>query len=280
MRIWAISDLHVAIAQNRHLVEGLPAHQEDWLVLAGDVAEKPEDLAEVLDLLRPRFKQLVWVPGNHELWTLPGAQDAHLQGEARYRFLVDLCQARGVLTPEDPYPVVPVPHEDGTLRHWLLAPLFVGYDYSFAPDGMGPSEAIAWAGQEGVQCADEHLLHHAPYPSRQAWCAARCEWTERRLASATAVHGGPVMLVNHYPLRRDLAQLPAIPRFAIWCGTRRTHDWPQRFGASVVVSGHLHLRATRIIDGVRFEEVSLGYPREWTRRGPHGTGLRRILPGP
>jgi hypothetical protein len=88
------------------------------------------------------------------------------------------------------------------------------------------------------------------------------------------------MLVNHYPLRRDLAQLPAIPRFAIWCGTRRTHDWPQRFGASVVVSGHLHLRATRIIDGVRFEEVSLGYPREWTRRGPQGTGLRRILPGP
>lgn len=45
------------------------------------------------------------------------------------------------------------------------------------------------------------------------------------------------------------------------------------------MSGHLHIRSTRRIDGVRFEEVSLGYPRQ---RAPHRElehYLREILPG-
>jgi hypothetical protein len=55
--------------------------------------------------------------------------------------------------------------------------------------------------------------------------------------------------------------------------------WHLRYRAQVVVSGHLHIRSTRRIDGVRFEEVSLGYPRQ---RAPHRElehYLREILPG-
>jgi len=44
------------------------------------------------------------------------------------------------------------------------------------------------------------------------------------------------------------------------------------------VYGHLHIPRTTWHDGVRFEEVSCGYPREWRRRkGPPGV-LRQILP--
>jgi hypothetical protein len=101
---------------------------------------------------------------------------------------------------------------------------------------------------------------------------------EKRLAEAA--RRGPLVLINHWPLRRDLVRLRRIPRFSIWCGTRRTEDWHLRFGARVVVSGHLHVRATDWRDGVRFEEISLGYPDHW--RGERGaTGyLREILPGP
>jgi hypothetical protein len=49
---------------------------------------------------------------------------------------------------------------------------------------------------------------------------------------------------------------------ASWCGTRRTDDWHLRFNAGVVVSGHMHVRSTKYRDGVRFEEVSFGYPRQ------------------
>jgi hypothetical protein len=48
-----------------------------------------------------------------------------------------------------------------------------------------------------------------------------------------------------------------------------------------VVYGHLHIPRVTWHDGVRFEEVSLGYPRERLRRPPRGGGLlRQILPIP
>ena len=45
------------------------------------------------------------------------------------------------------------------------------------------------------------------------------------------------------------------------------------------VYGHLHIPRTTWYDGVRFEEVSVGYPREWRRRKPY-RWLRQILPDP
>ena len=85
-----------------------------------------------------------------------------------------------------------------------------------------------------------------------------------------------LILVNHWPFRRDHAVLPRVPRFSIWCGTRATEEWHRRFPIDVVVYGHLHLRSTREQDGVRFEEVSLGYPRQWNRENGLGGYLRLI----
>src|SRR5215212_536556 len=118
MKLWAISDQHVGFPANRRLVEALPGSPGDWLVLAGDVCESVEDLDFVMRTLRPRFERLVWVPGNHELWTLPGAA----RGVAKYEQCVEVCRAHGVLTPEEPYEVFP-----GAGGH-LVVPLFTLYD--------------------------------------------------------------------------------------------------------------------------------------------------------
>src|SRR5215813_6187445 len=104
MPSFAVSDLHVRAPGNRAFVEGLAARPDDWLILGGDVCEREEDLAFVFDTLLPRFARLLWVPGNHELWRLPGEPSG---GESKYERLVALCRARGVLTPEDPYPTWP-----------------------------------------------------------------------------------------------------------------------------------------------------------------------------
>ena len=52
------------------------------------------------------------------------------------------------------------------------------------------------------------------------------------------------------------------------------------YDAEAVVYGHLHIPRTTWYDGVRFEEVSVGYPREWQQRGLPDPLLRRILPAP
>lgn len=272
MKLYAISDLHVGFDENRSLWATMSDHPDDWLILAGDIGETESHLLFTLQIATERFRRVLWAPGNHELWTLP--RDAGgLRGEARYHRWVELCREHGVLTPEDPYVVWP-----GAGPPCVLAPLFLLYDYSFHPDHISDDHALAWARAAGVECTDEVLLHPDPYPSRAAWCHARCAQARARLDEIPADHR--TILINHFPLRRELARLPAIPRFSIWCGTRLTESWHLDYRAQVVISGHLHIRSTQWIDGVRFEEVSLGYPRQ---RAP-GAGieryLREILPGP
>jgi predicted phosphodiesterase len=269
-RLWALSDLHLHHRVNRDAVAAMPAHPDDWLILAGDLGERDEQLAWVFSTLRPRFARVVWVPGNHELWTM---RDQPLRGVARYEHLVALARSHDVLTPEDPYPSFPT--DDGPLR---LCPLFLLYDYSFAPEGMSPEQAVAWAREDGIVCTDEMRLHPDPHPNRQAWCADRLARTRERLDALAP--GERTILVNHFPLRLDLCRLFRIPRFTPWCGTRQTESWHLRYRAELVVSGHLHMRATDWRDGVRFEEVSLGYPRQWQTDRPISHYLRQVWPGP
>ena len=42
MRLLAISDLHLSNAVNRQALADLPAFPGDWLILAGDIAERFE----------------------------------------------------------------------------------------------------------------------------------------------------------------------------------------------------------------------------------------------
>ena len=273
MRLLAIADLHLGYLANRRALDGLPACPDDWLIVAGDTGETFDHLERALDALTTRFAKVIWTPGNHDLWVRPQAERAEdrLRGEARYAAMVAACRVRGVVTPEDPWPEWPGP---GPQR--IVAPLFLLYDYSFRPDHVPAAEAIEWAGEDGILCADERYLATDPHPSPVEWCARRTADAEARLSEVPP--DTRLIIANHYPLRADLADLWRIPRFSIWCGTRRTDEWHVRFRADVVVYGHLHRRSTRYRDGVRFEEVSLGYPREWRPERPLEAYLREILP--
>jgi len=270
-RLVAVSDLHAAMAENRAVIEELrPEHPQDWLLVAGDVAEVVADFEATMTVLAARYSRVVWTPGNHELWTL--ARDpVQLRGEERYQHLVGICRRLGIDTPEDPYPEWVGP--DGPV---VVAPLFVLYDYSFHPPGTDSiEEGLALAHETGIVCTDEFLLHPDPYPTRQAWCEARVVYTEKRLSELDPA--AKTVLVSHFPLVREPTNVLRYPEFAQWCGTVRTADWHTRFRAAVAVYGHLHIPRTTHYDGVRFEEVSLGYPRECSRRGT-GFAPRIILP--
>lgn len=259
--LFAISDLHVGFAENRRFTASLrPRTDGDWLIVAGDVAERFADVEWALSTLAGRFAKVVWAPGNHELWT-PRDDPVRLRGEPRYRRLVELCRSLGVASPEDPYPVWRGPGGPAT-----VVPLFLLYDYTFRPDGAATKEqALKLAYEAGVVCADEAMLHPDPYPTRDAWCRARIAETHRMLAARDP--DLPTVLVNHFPLVREPTRILRYPEFAQWCGTELTAGWHRTYDAVAVVYGHLHIRRTMWHDGVRFEEVSLGYPREW---GPFG----------
>lgn len=275
-RLLAVSDLHVRHEQVRDVVRALrPGSPGDWLLVAGDVGESVADITWALSLLRDRFARVVWVPGNHELWTAPGDPE-DLRGELKYRHPVGRCRELGVDTPENPYPVW-----RGEGGPAVVVPLFLLYDYGFLPPGaFSRAHAMRLADEAGVICTDEFLPDPNPYPSREAWCRARLAATRTRLRDLPA--GLPTVLVNHFPLVRDPTRALRRPEFALWCGTTATADWPVRYRAAAVVHGHLHIPRTLRRDGVPHHEVSLGYPREWQRfpRPPAVAGPRAgRLPG-
>ncbi|MCY1058248.1 metallophosphoesterase [Nannocystis sp. SCPEA4] len=271
MKLWALSDLHVGHARNRELLSHLSPRTDDWLIVGGDVGETGDHLRWAFDLLQPRFARVLWVPGNHELWT-SDERGARLGGADKLAALGELCRERGVVGVDDEWPVWP--GEGGPHTIALMALL---YDYSFAPAGMTRAAAVAWAAEDGVVAADEVRLDPSPFADIVAWSAARVRSAAARLEQARA---RPTILVNHWPLRDDLIFIPRVPRYRPWCGTAATRDWHRRYGARVVVSGHLHTRRTDWIDGVRFEEVSLGYPREQRPGMLADAYLRQILPEP
>jgi len=123
----AWSDLQVGDAQCRDVVEAVrPRSVDDWLIVAGDVAELAADVEWALGLLAGRFAKVGWTPGNHELWTHPNDQ-VTLRGVQRYQPLLGATRSLGTASKAD---------------------------------------GLAHADETGVVYSDEHLLRPDPYPTR------------------------------------------------------------------------------------------------------------------
>ena len=292
--LYAIADLHLGHAVNEQEWQKLePAGPGCGLILAGDIGETTAHLISAFTKAKACFEHVFWVPGNHELYRIPATSPARkteadsLLGEAKYLKFVEIARSYGVLTPEDPWFVWQ--GDDGS--ETVIALCFTLYDYSFRPAHVSREQALDWAMEEDIQATDEALLQPDPHESRDAWCQALCDQWESKFGDYVAAHPGvPFVIVNHWPLREELVHIPRIPRFSLWCGTKRTADWHRKgqfgsdyAGASVVVTGHLHVRRTDHTDRCRFEECSLGYPPQWSGARAMGkdvnTMLREILPG-
>jgi 3',5'-cyclic AMP phosphodiesterase CpdA len=274
-QLLAISDLHVGYGANRSLVERMrPQNEGDWLIVAGDVGERFADILWALTTLKRHFAEVIWLPGNHELWTPPD-DPVTLRGQPRYDRLVDELRGLGVTTPEDPYRIWE--SEDGPVA---VCPMFLLYDYTWrdgTPGARTKAQALAHSRELGVVCNDERLLHSDPLPGIDDWCRARVAMTAARLQALDP--DLPTVLANHWPLHREPTAILRYPSFALWCGTELTEDWHIRFRATEVVYGHLHIPRIIWRDGIRFTEASLGYPREWGARPVGPQGPRLILGG-
>ena len=277
MRLYALGDIHLSWKFNKEAFErDLQAHPDDGLILCGDVGEKASDLHFAFEIAVKRFKHVFWVPGNHELYTVPVATG--LRGVEKYNECVAIAREYKVRTPEDPWYLW-----TGDGGPCIIALVCTLFDYSFRPAYISREGALRWAEEEGIRATDEAILFPDPFPTRDAWCEALIERWEIRLRKAAA-SGAKLVIVNHWPLREDTITLRKVPRFSLWCGTKKTTNWHKEFHAKVVVTGHLHVRRTDWIDDVRFEECSLGYPAQWEDARNIGKNvndlLREILPGP
>jgi hypothetical protein len=257
-RLYAIADLHLSYPGNREEWAKLRYFPNDGLIICGDVGETGEHLNLAFSLATERFRQVWWTPGNHELYTLPSETEKdRKRGEAKYEECVHIARAHGVLTPEDAFSVW-----EGEGGPSVVAPIFTLYDYSFRPDNVTLEGALDWAREENVEATDEHLLHYDPYDSRQQWCSVLVKKFKRKLEETQAANPSvPIVIVNHWPLREDLVLLRNVPRFSIWCGTKKTTDWHK-------------VRLARFLNGEWHEETDMSMTDIWRKGRRERTSAR------
>ena len=240
MRILAISDLHTDFHENMSLLEQLSdvTYQRDILIAAGDISDRLNTLKSTLALLRAKFMKVFYVPGNHELWV---RKEGYSSVEKFFRVLA-LCESLDIQTG---------PEKVGTA--WIV-PLFSWYEPQFDDDNSGHDDTLSgWT--------DFYLCK---WPARmEQVCAFFLKMNEPRLRS----YDGPVISFSHFLPRRDLLpstdrlKFKGLPKVA---GCAALDEQIRRLKSDMHVFGHSHISCDRVIDGVRYVQNPLRYPRERT----------------
>ena len=272
--LWAISDLHTGHTGNKPITESLyPASADDWLIVAGDVGERTDEIRWALDLLRKRFAKVIWVPGNHELWTT-NRDPMQIFGKARYDYLVNMCDEMGIITPEHPFPVWT--EEGGPAT---IVPMFLLYDYTFLPAGrrdQGRGAGHRPGTQRGRHRRVPAVLRALRHPRRlvprpgvrypQAARGPRLDGRRPCWSTTSRWCASPATRCSTRSSRCGAAPpRPPTGTRATTLSVRSTATCTSRAPPGTTVCG--------------IEEVSVGYPREWRRRKPY-RWLRQILPDP
>lgn len=239
MRLFATSDLHVDFRENFQVLQQLSNTEftRDALLVAGDVAHRPDMVREGLSLLKGKFQEVFYVPGNHELWVWGEAGDSL----SKFEQILEICAAIGVRT------------RPGRAGGRWIVPLFSWYDDEF--DGRGDEKALeAWAD-----------FRYCRWPAQLGSCA-------RYFSRLNEPHLEPrpeeTVSFSHFLPRPELLPDPEYLRFkglSRVAGSAHIERQIRALGARVHLFGHSHIRRDMVLDGVRYVQNALGYPRE--RRG-------------
>ena len=63
--------MHSDRSDNMDLLRSWGSHHEDVLVLVGDISHRSEVIEETLELMKSKFAEVFFVPGNHEVRNSP-----------------------------------------------------------------------------------------------------------------------------------------------------------------------------------------------------------------
>ncbi|CAI9111656.1 OLC1v1011939C1 [Oldenlandia corymbosa var. corymbosa] len=267
LRVFVVSDLHTDYSDNLSWVRDLSKKRKkpnnDVLLVAGDVAETCQTFELTMYLLKHCFHRVLFVPGNHDLWCRRENSNA-CDSLEKLDKLFDTCQRIGVETK----PVV--------VDDLGIIPLFSWYHESFDKEmdisgfRLPPLE---------MACKDFHA----------------CKWpegineAENSLALFFDVMNGKnhdlveeikrkcrvVISFSHFLPRQELCpekrmlfypKLPKIIGSDFLESRLRSIHRDKGSAYACHVFGHTHFCWDAVLDGIRYVQAPLAYPRERKRR--------------
>ncbi|MFN3162416.1 MAG: metallophosphoesterase [Pseudohongiellaceae bacterium] len=251
MRVFALSDLHADYPENlawlRGLGAGVSADQSseheagdycaDLLILAGDVSDDLQVLEQVLRLLSERFAQVLFVPGNHDLWVRSGDHDCSLE---KYQAVNALCHKLGVIT--DVY-------QTGSLS---LVPLLGWYDFTFGE----PDKYLRRAWRDFRACR---------WPADLDSAAAVTDYFLKLNQPRLTARNDTVISFSHF--LPSLAVMPAqipVHRRRVYpvLGSDRLGEQVRALQPDLHIYGHSHVNQVINLEGTTFVNNAFAYPDE------------------
>ncbi len=239
MRVFAISDLHVDYEPNARWVQDLSLvdYQNDVLILAGDVSDRSDRLQACVETLARRFKQVLFVPGNHDLWVRRDGPE--LDSFGKFQRTNALVHAAGGSTK--------VFHH-GPLS---IVPLLGWYDGSFGQPGEELRQA--WMDFRACRWPDGYESHHT------AKAFMSMNRYERQSDDEVIVS------YSHFLPRIDVMpeRIPLDKRFIYpVLGSAALGEQVKALGSAVHVYGHSHVNRRVELDGTLFINNAYAYPNE------------------
>jgi len=239
MRIFAVSDIHIDYDENAKWVANLSIseYQDDVLILAGDVTDIRQLLDWCLCTLVKRFRKVLFVPGNHDLWVI--REEPTKDSLQKFNDVCTVVESSGASMQE-------------FRQHGVsIIPLLGWYDYSFGE----PSQDLRSMWMDYHSCRwpagfteKDIMSHFAAFNTRQV-----------------SLPGDTVITFSHFLPRIDL--MPGfIPNqhkllYPV-LGSVELERQLRRLNPDIHVYGHSHFNRQVKIDGVSYINNAFGYPSE------------------
>ncbi|XP_073042313.1 uncharacterized protein [Primulina eburnea] len=264
MGVFVLSDLHTDYSDNMSWVRSLKSRSsEDVLLVAGDVAETCSNFVLTMSLLKDEFHRVFFVPGNHDLWLRREKAD-HLGSLDKLDKLLDACERLGVET------------TPGIVDGLGVIPLYSWYHESF--DGERDITGVHIPSLE-MACKDFHICKWPDDLKKEESSLAKHfddlndkNWDVVEDIQKRCSH---IISFSHFVPRQELCPekrmlfYPNLPKIigSIYLENRiRCIHGARGSPSACHVFGHTHFCWDAILDGIRYVQAPLAYPRERQRK--------------
>jgi predicted phosphodiesterase len=246
MKIFSTSDLHVDYRPNLDWVMNLPRQEynNDVLIVAGDISDKLDRVEQCFSHLSKCFKQVLYVPGNHDLWV---SKKDHSTSLDKFNTLMQLAAGYNILT--KPY------HVDSI----TIVPLFGWYDFSFGPC----CEYLQERWMDFYMCRWGEGFEHLPdYSAKEKAITGYFHGINEPWLG---LHNETVISFSHFMPRIDVMPdfIPEIhQKLYPILGSWELDKQVRTLGSSLHVYGHSHVNRHEKIEGVTYVNNAFGNPGE------------------
>lgn len=251
MRIFAVSDIHVDFEENLRWFQNLSRldYTEDLLILAGDVTDSLLLFEKTMRDLRDRFREVLYIPGNHDLWVRRCATAAN--SFEKLRMIREIAQNCGIR-------MEPYAHDSLS-----IVPLYGWYDFTLAAPIPETFEswvdfiACKWPEDfDEIKITQHFLTMNEPFIQTvlRTDFEAIIETTQPFLISFSHFLPRIDLMPGYIPISKQNIY-PVL-------GTTYLESQIQRLGSAIHIYGHSHVNTHSVKDNRIYINNAFGYPYE------------------